>query len=406
MTPYVPNDFLLGSFTGLFLVILVLLELTRRRISGAVGGIKFLMYANIAIIFVCAIFACHIQVPSSLLVFITLLSLIASALLTHAALRAYTTFPPALWSSMRVLLFSGLALTWFAFIDPDLQLCIAILASVSTVVFILSFIKIYKLPVSDRADQFCAAVLFCLCMVHLIRALTIVSGLAIQSDQIIELMPQKIYLFSNAFLVSTLMIAFIMMVDGKVQAQLAVLATRDRQTGAYTRSVFFDLMAGELKRIQRGATPLTFVMVDLDKFKIINDTWGHPVGDKVITDFVANTMATLRNYDLLGRYGGDEFVILLPNTTKIEAKAVVERIRIRCRTSAGPTVPPYTFSVGLCCTTNGHIKLDDFINAADQALYRAKGAGRNRIEACDYGRDHQLLPIQKIRRGMLPQAQS
>lgn len=384
----------------IFSVSLIFLELTRRRAAGAVGGIKLLISANALFVANIALFTFHAEAPESLMIFTSTLSMITVALLTFAAIRTFASKHLSSWKYLCNFLLSAFALAWLAFIAPNLPLCIALLASAGTLLFALSFIEINRLPIIGMAEQLCAGVFLCLCLANFVRALTILAGLLFEMDFIIELMPEEIYIAIYTTFLLTLMVTFIVMVDGKLQAKLTILATRDRQTGAYTRTVFFELMTTELMRVHRSSAPLSFVMVDLDKFKTINDTWGHSVGDKVIADFVANTASSLRSYDLLGRYGGDEFVILLPNTTKDEAKAVAERIRERCTTSTTAGIPPYTISMGLCCTTNGHIKLDDFISAADQALYRAKEAGRNRVEACDYG----TVVGYSIAHGALPDA--
>ncbi len=369
----------------IFSVGLFFLEITRRRAAAAVGGIQLLTSANALIVVNVALFAFHAKVPASLLIFTSTLSMITVALMTLAALRRFAAKHVSLWKYLCNFLLSALALAWLASMGPNLPLSIALLAAASTLLFALGFIEVNRLDANGTAEQLCAGVLLCLCLTNLVRALTILAGLVFELDFIFELLPQDIYVSLYSTFMLTMIVTFIVMVDGKLQAQLTILATRDRQTGAYTRTVFFELMTTELMRVQRTNAPLSFVMVDLDKFKTINDTWGHRVGDKVIADFVANTTSTLRSYDLLGRYGGDEFVILLPNTTRDEAKAVAERIRQRCTSSTTAGIPPYTISMGLCCTINGHIKLDDFIGAADQALYRAKEAGRNQVEACDYG---------------------
>lgn len=385
MIQYFPNDFVSRSIMLVFSVCLIFLEITRRRAAATVGGIQLLTSANALVVVNIALFAFHAKVPESLLIFTSTLSMITVALLTLASLRTFATKHVSLWKYLCNFLLSALALAWLASIGPNLSLSIALLAAASTLLFALSFIEVNRLDTNGTAEQLCAGVLLCLCLTNLVRALTILVGLVSEIDFIIELLPQEIYVALYSTFLLTLIVIFIVMVDVRLQDKLTILATRDRQTGAYTRTVFFELMNTELMRVQRSNAPMSFVMVDLDKFKTINDTWGHRVGDKVIADFVANTTSTLRSYDLLGRYGGDEFVILLPNTTKDEAAAVAERIRKGCTSSTTAGIPPYSISMGLCCTTDGHIKLEDFISAADQALYRAKEAGRNQVEACDYG---------------------
>lgn len=120
-------------------------------------------------------------------------------------------------------------------------------------------------------------------------------------------------------------------------------------------------------------------MIDLDHFKRVNDNYGHGVGDRVLVDFCAAVRAALRTGDCMGRYGGEEFVVLLPDTTQEEAAAVMRRLLDAIR--PGPGLPPYTFSIGYATLAPDMVELDDLLTAADRALYRAKKNGRARAES-------------------------
>ena len=124
-------------------------------------------------------------------------------------------------------------------------------------------------------------------------------------------------------------------------------------------------------------------MFDLDKFKRINDTFGHHVGDLVLTAFCGVATAALRPDDLFGRIGGEEFASLLPHTSLDEGLAVAERIRSNFEATTlevGATTLTATVSVGVAMSIDQSRKLADLIKAADRALYRAKANGRNRVE--------------------------
>lgn len=168
--------------------------------------------------------------------------------------------------------------------------------------------------------------------------------------------------------------------------QLQRLAMTDELTGLANRRAFFVRGEEELKMARRYAAPLSLLMLDIDRFKGINDTYGHHVGDQVL-QLVANTMQTLiREVDKLGRIGGEEFAILLPKTGPEEASRLAERLRRglekKSLQSEGQTIG-VTISIGVapfCSTTK---TLDDLLRDADAALYRAKNQGRNRVVIFD-----------------------
>lgn len=157
------------------------------------------------------------------------------------------------------------------------------------------------------------------------------------------------------------------------------LASEDPLTGVKNRRAFYEVANHELERAQRHDTPLSVVICDIDHFKRVNDTHGHSVGDEVLRDVIGRLKATLRNMDMICRWGGEEFAILMPEADPENARQVVERIRSRLKnqlfaTAAGKLVITVTFGVAAV-----HGDIDAAIEAADQAMYEGKRAGRDRV---------------------------
>jgi two-component system, cell cycle response regulator len=158
-------------------------------------------------------------------------------------------------------------------------------------------------------------------------------------------------------------------------------AIRDGLTGAHNRAFFDQHLHYQCKLAARYHKPLSVIMLDLDHFKEINDSFGHPVGDDVLRKAVELIRGVTRSSDVLCRYGGDELALLLPDTGKADALFVAERIR---STLANPShwsfIPArVTASLGIATFGQDANAPGDLIDAADQALYRAKHAGRNRV---------------------------
>jgi len=160
------------------------------------------------------------------------------------------------------------------------------------------------------------------------------------------------------------------------------LANTDALTGALSRRNFLDLAEQELTRSTRYELPLMVLMLDLDHFKLINDQHGHAAGDAVLRGFVQTVTGVLRESDLIGRLGGEEFAVLLPNTTLEGGHALAQRILENVRASQveveGERLP-YTVSIGASCLSI-ETSFSALLGLADAALYRAKNDGRDRLE--------------------------
>lgn len=160
-------------------------------------------------------------------------------------------------------------------------------------------------------------------------------------------------------------------------------ANIDALTGLNNRRNFYVLGELELKRALRQETPLAALMLDADLFKKVNDTYGHAAGDLVLQDLAKTMKNTLRDIDVLGRIGGEEFAVLLPNTHLPQALEVAERLRLKLA-ERKITLPEggsigFTVSIGLALLTPTEQRLNDLLKKADLALYQAKEQGRNRV---------------------------
>ncbi len=165
--------------------------------------------------------------------------------------------------------------------------------------------------------------------------------------------------------------------------ELERLATTDSLTGLANRRRLFDCLEQEVYRAQRYGTALSLVMFDIDHFKRINDSWGHATGDWVLCRIARETHQLLRKTDQAGRYGGEEFVVLLPETDLSEALLLAQRLSRRISdtviTPEHDAPMPVTVSVGVAALASDETG-EELIHRADQALYRAKQNGRNRVE--------------------------
>ncbi|MDO9167093.1 MAG: GGDEF domain-containing protein [Rhodoferax sp.] len=190
---------------------------------------------------------------------------------------------------------------------------------------------------------------------------------------------QLIYITSFAFAALLFSISMVLMATDQLRIELEHLANHDSLTNALTRRHMDDACRGELERCRRHGRSMALLLMDMDNFKAVNDTHGHQAGDRVLVDFVTRVKALLREPDQLGRFGGEEFMALLPETSLDEAIHVAERIRELFAEASDE--PHCTVSIGITTNQKDTDTVDTLLARADAALYRAKANGRNRVES-------------------------
>lgn len=171
---------------------------------------------------------------------------------------------------------------------------------------------------------------------------------------------------------------------GRRARSLLALMIRDSLTGLFNHTHTLYLLEQEIVRAQQKDQSLCFAMIDVDYFKKVNDTFGHPIGDRILRALSMFLKQRLRKTDHIGRYGGEEFAIIMPETRESDARAVINDIRERfaeLTQTAGDREFHVTFSCGVACWKGE--AASTFCERADQALYRAKESGRNCVIGSD-----------------------
>lgn len=215
----------------------------------------------------------------------------------------------------------------------------------------------------------------------LVKGHEVIGALLIGSSQPATFVESDMHLLTSFAVTATAAIY-----NAILHRQVQNLATTDPLTGQLNRRALFEFGEHEIERFQRLGRDLSLIMIDVDHFKAINDNHGHAAGDQVLCAIVERCCAIIRNIDILARYGGDEFALLLPEADQDRAMLIANRIRksiseTPVETDTGSI--SVTISMGIAQATNAITNLSSLLNLADQALYQCKQAGRNCIEAIE-----------------------
>ncbi len=284
------------------------------------------------------------------------------------------------WPWMALITAALLLSLWYSLVTPSYIIRLACFTSLMAVLFAVHAWLIFRQGAFTFAKALTAAVLLAMTGIQLMRLATFT--VAPPQNGITDTsVYQVIYVTSFAFATLLMSIGLVLMATDRLRAELEHLATHDSLTNALTRRHMDQACHMEMERSRRTGRSTAMLMMDLDHFKAVNDTYGHQAGDQVLVNFVIKVNALLRPSDLLGRFGGEEFIALLPETALEEAMVVAQRIRAVCaggaETVQGPTC---SVSVGVASTLDDRDTVAALLARADAAVYRAKANGRNRVE--------------------------
>jgi diguanylate cyclase (GGDEF)-like protein len=266
---------------------------------------------------------------------------------------------------------------WFTVVEPDFRARLLILSLPLGLLFALHAGLLYRHAARSFASQLLTGVMVAGTLLQIVRFILI--GLMPEDRNAFNpASPQPLFLAAYVLIVLLMSVGLVLLATERLRAEFETLAAHDSLTNAYTRRYINEACQQELERSRRHGHVMALLLMDLDHFKAINDTYGHQQGDQVLVDFVTRVQALLRRPDQLGRFGGEEFVLLLPETPLDEALAVAERIRA-IATQSRETLH-CSVSIGVTTNRLDNDTLDSLLARADKALYRAKENGRNRVE--------------------------
>ena len=315
--------------------------------------------------------------PDFFAITVSYLLLWSGLYLLYFGTQRFFEIRPRAWPWM-ILIATGLLVSgWFTYVQPSYAARLGLSNLVIAYLFGMHGWLVFRQGSATLAKLLAVAVMVLTAVIQLIRFVSLFFWPV--GPDIFDTAPHHVF-FIASFAVSILLVSInlILMTAERLRTELEHMATHDSLTNALTRRRLNEVCANELERCRRHDRSLSLLMMDLDHFKSVNDTYGHQAGDQVLINAVRKIRASLRRPDYIGRYGGEEFVVLLPETSLEGAALVAERIREVCALpGSGPSC---TVSIGVTVSQQRSDTVDSLLARADAAMYRAKANGRNRIE--------------------------
>ncbi|OIQ94632.1 putative diguanylate cyclase YdaM [mine drainage metagenome] len=356
-----------------------------RSFPQRIRGLREWGFAFLTIFAATMLIGLHGRIPDFVSIVLANIALQAGYLACFVGLRRFRERSVDFRPLAALLALNFLLLLYFLYVKDSLEARIAIITASNILICIASLITLLR----DRptamlrfGEAFTAVFIIAAAAVAALRGAIAIWIDPKLNDVMAATGPQSFDTAAGALCIFALAIGLVLMAYDRLKDELEYLVRHDYLTGTLTRRSFFDLLEAELSRSQRSHCAPALLVLDLDHFKQVNDSHGHQMGDQVLQQFAQVVQGCLRRPDLLGRFGGEEFLVLLPDTPQQAANIVAKRI---CAAVADACVSGessgvrYTVSIGVATAEDG-IGVEQLLRRADEALYRAKARGRNRVE--------------------------
>lgn len=285
------------------------------------------------------------------------------------------------WRTFWAIVVGGfLVVDWFLVIEPDFAARVTIFSFLVFYFYAEQVRLVWRHGTPHFSTRFFGTLVTIQALVVLLRGGMALRAMVADIDLTRGSAMANIYLGVANFMALMLTVAFMTMATRRLQTILEERSTHDPLTGVLNRRGFALFYEHQRMQMRRAGKPMTLIAIDLDHFKAINDRHGHMVGDKVLVHVARAIRQALRESDDVARFGGEEFIVLLPDSDEHNAVLVAQRIRKVLRDCADVQLPRCTVSMGI----GGHLSEDESLDAllarADTALYHAKQNGRDRVE--------------------------
>ena len=357
-------------------VLLIISQTFPRNIKGLrEWGVSVLVIA-LAI----PLFVARDVIPDLFSIIVAQLMLLLGFMIMNAGTRKFAGVPPRdnamllFWFVLTyVVLFA-----WFTYVQPSLGMRLATLSAFTLVVLLDQLVLVLKKLPNTTGRAILLFALAVLIVSRVVRLGGLLLGFEVPTSLLDESTSQLFFRALPSVMIPIGTISFIMLASERLRQDLEYMSRHDDLTQCLNKKAAIDELQREIARVRRHGNTLTIMLIDLDKFKDINDTHGHLAGDKVLVDFAERAKKALRATDRLTRFGGDEFMAILPDTPLEAAQRVAQRLHEAARESE-PIA--WSVSIGMSEWQGNDDTLDALLTRGDQALYQSKKLGRSQTQA-------------------------
>jgi diguanylate cyclase (GGDEF)-like protein len=368
------------------MVMSVVVFFMRRAYPATIRGLREWAWAPMVAFASTLLFSARDVVPDLFTI------VVANMVLFHACILYYAGSQQFLlgrsdtraWTVINLLM--GVVLFWFSAVKPDYEARLLVVTALVAALFFTHAGLYMRHRGRVFGMRLMTGLLLLQAVVAAARLVSVLVGMA-GSSLMDATWLQSLYISMYSFTVLLLTIAAILMATDRMRSEFQFLATHDPLTGVLNRRALLEACEAQLALAARtgGAKPkqMALMMIDVDHFKPVNDRFGHQTGDAVLREVVARMQQALGGNGLLGRYGGEEFVVLLPDASPTEAAELAARLHASAREGFAAESPlasvgHVTVSIGMAPHRPG-AGIDDMLGRADQALYQAKAQGRDQV---------------------------
>lgn len=364
------------------LLCVAMLLMLRYFMRSGIAGIREWVYANLLACVAFILYAFGRELPPLIAYEVANATYAAASAFMLVGFRRFFARPPRKALLAGAVVAVSLGVAFFHYVRDSFDgrsIVVSLFQAVIALGIAVTVLRAIRVKRRSRYPyHFTMAMALVVALGHLLR-IVVHLGQSGEMTALLQPSPWNLFFVSaGTMALPALTLGGVMMVHDVMLAKAEHAANRDFLTGAWSRRAFFAVAEVELKRAWRSHRDVSLLLFDVDHFKAINDSLGHAAGDRVLVEAVARAEAVIRNVDYLGRIGGEEFAVLLPETGIDDALAVAERLRAGLQVRAEEGLA-FTVSIGVAVLRNDE-SLADILQRADAALYRAKLGGRNRVE--------------------------
>ena len=361
------------AMSGILLVI-------ARTYPKTIRGLREWSAAALVIALCFPLFIARGRIPDLFSIVLPNLMLLIALMVMNTGTRKFSGTPPRFDRALLILfVFAYAALfTWFTYVQPDIRVRIATQALFTLVVIVDQLIRVLKALPGTLGRHVLVFSLTIMIGSRVMRLGALALGFDPPASLFDASASQLVYIAIPAITIPLGTIGCIMLASEKLRQDLEFISRHDGLTQCLNKNAAIEELKRETARATRHGGKLSVMLFDLDNFKDINDTHGHLEGDRILVDFSKKTKASLRGSDQLTRFGGDEFMAILPDTDLEQALLVANRFH-----EAGRQSQPiaWSVSIGISEWLDEGDSVDALLSRADQALYKSKALGRNRTHA-------------------------